>query len=159
MIENSAPRPQLYQQVRSLAGSGLSQCLLKYTVHPFRWLISFWQISRVWVESNWRSLTLVCPKGMHLLFLSELLEQTQDRHLPGSPVVVYLRLPLHHQPLVLPLATDCSQPIHQPDVNQQHSPVSSLHRLKGLWSCSWFSYHCFLYDAAGNDLKLAWLMV
>ena len=26
MIENSAPRPQLYQQVRSLAGSGLSQC-------------------------------------------------------------------------------------------------------------------------------------
>ncbi|XP_074482527.1 pleckstrin homology domain-containing family A member 5-like [Sebastes fasciatus] len=32
MIENSAPRPQLYQQVRSLAGSGLSQVK---TVHLF----------------------------------------------------------------------------------------------------------------------------
>lgn len=92
-----------------------SICLLTYTAHPFCWLKSSWQSwILVWrvphKSSNSRNLRLVCPKWMSLLFLNELfnlnsteVEQTEARPLPGSPVVVYLRLPLHHQPLVLPL--------------------------------------------------------
>lgn len=130
MIENSAPRPQLYQQVRFwqvLAQVSVKKVHMSLDVNTYPFvgstLLLSYEIFRL--KSSALMIKLVkalSPRWMSLLFLLELfnlnltqVEQTGARPLPWWPCAcVSMYSP---SPSALFYHLGCSQSIHQPGID------------------------------------------